>query len=89
MSASLPGSRSLPDSRYDLSTYSGRVRHAAGIADMRTLLATSKDLDYSKALLTKYKTGEIKEMNEELWRAKKIVDSTLHPGIYPSNPCSS
>ena len=24
--------------------------------------------------------GKINEMNEELWKAKKIVDSTLHPG---------
>lgn len=37
MSASLPGSRPLPDSRYDLSTYWGRVRHAASIADMRSV----------------------------------------------------
>ena len=27
-----------------------------------------------------YKQGEIKEMTPELWKAKKIVDSTLHPG---------
>ena len=27
-----------------------------------------------------YKQGETKEMTPELWKAKKIVDSTLHPG---------
>lgn len=26
-----------------------------------------------------YKQGEIKEMTPDLWRAKKIVDSTIHP----------
>jgi hypothetical protein len=35
MSDSLPGSRPLPASRYDLTTYWGRVRHSADIADMR------------------------------------------------------
>lgn len=31
------------------------------------------------SLLTSYKYGKIQEMNPELWKAKKIVDSTLHP----------
>jgi hypothetical protein len=35
MSASLPGSRDLPASQYDLKTYWGRVRHAADISDPR------------------------------------------------------
>lgn len=35
MSASLPGSRDLPVSQYDLTTYWGRVRHAADISDPR------------------------------------------------------
>lgn len=26
-----------------------------------------------------YKQGQVKEMTPELWKAKKIVDSTLHP----------
>lgn len=33
MSASLPGTRELPASQYDLETYMGRVRHAIGITD--------------------------------------------------------
>lgn len=35
MSASLPGSRELPASQYDLNTYWGRVQHTAGITDPR------------------------------------------------------
>lgn len=35
MSASIPGGRDLPTSQYDLSTYWGRVRHAADISDPR------------------------------------------------------
>ena len=38
-------------------------------------------LEQAKKLITSYKTGEIKEMTPELWKAKKIVDATLHPGM--------
>ncbi|RMZ88814.1 hypothetical protein DV736_g3952, partial [Chaetothyriales sp. CBS 134916] len=79
MSASLPGSRDLPASRYDLSTYWGRVQQSAQIADPRTLFVSSAGLEHAKRLITSYKTGEIRSMTPELWEAKKIVDSTLHP----------
>lgn len=56
--------------------------HKGGETDMsspRTLLTSSQSLEHAKTLLTQYKTGEIKTMNEPLWNAKKLVDSTLHP----------
>lgn len=46
----------------------------------RTLFITKDGLEDAKKLIAAYKQGEIKEMNERLWKAKKIVDSTLHPG---------
>ncbi|GAP89772.1 putative tricarboxylate carrier protein [Rosellinia necatrix] len=79
MSASLPGNRELPESQYDLGTYWGRVRHTASITDPRTLLAGKSGLETAKNLVMAYKQGEIKEMTPELWKAKKIVDSTIHP----------
>lgn len=79
MSASLPGSRELPSSQYDLNTYWGRVRHTIGITDPRTLFVGSTGLEQAKKALIAYKQGEVKEMTPELWQAKKIVDSTLHP----------
>jgi len=45
----------------------------------RTLLVNREGLEYAKALVAGYKQGRFGEMNEELWRAKKVVDSTLHP----------
>lgn len=48
----------------------------------RTLLVSSERLENAKQLVTKYKRGEIKHMNADLWHAKKIVDSTLHPGTW-------
>ncbi|KAK8142864.1 hypothetical protein G3M48_008067 [Beauveria asiatica] len=79
MSASLPGDRELPRSQFDLSTYFGRVQHAITLTDPSTLFAGHSGLENAKQLVTKYKTGEIKEMTPDLWNAKKIVDSTLHP----------
>ncbi|KAL6231294.1 hypothetical protein BDW75DRAFT_48651 [Aspergillus navahoensis] len=79
MSASLPGDRELPPSQYDLSTYWGRVRHAADISDPRMLFVSPTGLERAKRLISSYKQNEIPAMNAELWKAKKVVDSTLHP----------
>lgn len=100
MSAALPGNRDLPDSQYDLSTYWGRVRHAADIADPRCpsvqffffflgirrnankermMLVSPSSLDNAKRLISSYKENHIPKMTPELWQAKKVVDSTLHP----------
>ncbi|OAQ70023.1 mitochondrial cation transporter [Pochonia chlamydosporia 170] len=79
MSASLPGNRDLPVSQYDLGTYLGRVKHAVGLTDPSTLLAGTSGLESAKRLVTEYKTGKIAHMTPELWHAKKVVDSTLHP----------
>ncbi|RJE21778.1 Mitochondrial cation transporter [Aspergillus sclerotialis] len=79
MSASLPGSRDLPPSQYDLSTYWGRVRHAADIADPRTLFVSPSGLEDAKRLVSSYRQSLVPTMTPELWRAKKVVDSTLHP----------
>lgn len=46
----------------------------------RTLFVSSAGLEHAKQLVTSYKKGEIKSMTPELWQAKKVIDSTLHPG---------
>lgn len=43
------------------------------------LLVSKKELEHSKEILGKYKKGGIVDMSPELWRAKKVVDSTIHP----------
>ena len=40
----------------------------------------SSGLENAKKLVSQYKLGEIRAMTPELWQAKKVVDSTLHPG---------
>ena len=52
-------------------------------AGPRTLLTSQTGLENAKALVTQYKQGQIQSMTPELWQAKKIVDSTLHPGQWP------
>lgn len=48
--------------------------------DGRTLFAGKRGLEQAKQAIIAYKTGQTKEMTPQLWQAKKIVDSTLHPG---------
>lgn len=79
MASSVSGPIPLPDSRHDLSTYLGRVKHCAEISDPTMLLTTSKDIEESKRLIWDYKNGLIPEMTPKLWRAKKILDSSIHP----------
>jgi hypothetical protein len=47
-----------------------------------TLFAGSSGLEKAKQLVTDYKTGKTDTLSPELWKAKKIVDSTLHPGTF-------
>ncbi|PSK51751.1 hypothetical protein B9Z65_3018 [Elsinoe australis] len=79
MSSSLPGSRDLPSSEYNLDTYWGRVKESAKISDPRTLFTSQASLEHAKSLITAYKQNKIQHMTPELWEAKKVVDATLHP----------
>lgn len=45
----------------------------------RTLFVGRAGLEQAKNALIAYKQGQIPSMTPELWQAKKIVDSTLHP----------
>lgn len=78
MASSVPGPRALPESEYDLDTYWGRVKHCAKISDPRMLLNSSADIENARALISQYRNGS-GPMTPELWRAKLVLDSTLHP----------
>ena len=39
-------------------------------------------LENAKRAVEAYKKGEVGEMTPEIWRAKKVVDATLHPGMF-------
>lgn len=69
----------LPDSRFDLSTYWGRVKHCAEISDPTMLLNTKSDIDHAKRVVWDYRNGVTGKLTPEFWRSKKVLDSTLHP----------
>lgn len=41
---------------------------------------SNSGLENAKTLVSSFKQGHVQSMTPELWKAKKIVDSTLHPG---------
>lgn len=54
---------------------------------IRTLFVSNAGLENAKRLVAEYKLGKGNGMTPELWQAKKIVDSTLHPGaLLPAIP---
>ncbi|CAI2183982.1 13543_t:CDS:2 [Funneliformis geosporum] len=69
----------LSKSRYDQSTYLGRVKHFFNVTDPRTLFVSRKGLEEAKSLINDYNSGKIQNVEpEKLWNAKKIVESTIH-----------
>lgn len=56
------------------------LKATANFVRRRMLLTSSAGLEHAKQLVTAYKTGKIRDMTPELWKAKKIIDSTLHSG---------
>ena len=43
-------------------------------------------LDEAKRTIEAYKRGQVERLTTEVWKAKKIVDSTLHPGTLALEP---
>ncbi|TPX64957.1 hypothetical protein SpCBS45565_g05494 [Spizellomyces sp. 'palustris'] len=69
----------LDKPRHDQSTYWGRLKHFSEITDPRNLLATNGQLEAARKLIEEYRAGRVDAGAEEVWRAKRLVDSTYHP----------
>ena len=70
----------LDEPRYDQSTYWGRLQHFSQLTDPRNLLASEQEIYNSQRLLNEYKLGKVKiDDVEKLWKAKTLVDSSIHP----------
>ena len=71
----------LEEDQYDSETYFGRVLNFANSTDCRTLLKSDAEVADAKRLLRDFERGVVAEgvSNEELWEAKKLVKSALHP----------
>ncbi|KAJ3209196.1 Sideroflexin-5 [Dinochytrium kinnereticum] len=70
----------LSKPRYDQSSYLGRLKHFAEVTDPRNLFASNTALTEAKTLVDNHKKGMNTSVSpEQLWAAKKLVDSTYHP----------
>ncbi|KAI5480704.1 mitochondrial carrier protein, tricarboxylate/iron carrier [Pseudohyphozyma bogoriensis] len=75
-----------PQSRYDVKTYIGRLKHFTSVTSPLTLFASSAELKDAQKLLEEYTAGVGKgraawgrEEEAGIWKAKQLVDSSLHP----------
>lgn len=76
----------ITQSRYDTKTYIGRLKHFTSVTSPLTLLASSTQLKDAQHFLKEYQEGVGrgreawgKEEEMGIWKAKQLVDSSLHP----------
>jgi len=73
----------LGQSRYDQSTFGGRLKHFFDIVDPRTLLTSEDRLRESIELLRAFENGGGRKPegvdDEALWKAQKIKQAIVHP----------
>ncbi|XP_037531626.1 sideroflexin-5b isoform X1 [Nematolebias whitei] len=79
-SAACPGFR-FGESRYDQSSFLGRLRHFVDIIDPSTLFVSEKKLRECIKLLDDHKHGTLPPgvSDEQLWDAQKIKQAIIHP----------
>jgi len=67
-------------SRYDQSTFAGRLSHFREVTDPLSLFTSKEELQASQALLASFERGEAKGVSDAaLWNAKRVVDGIIHP----------
>lgn len=66
-------------SRYDQSSFQGRLTHFREMTDPRTLLVDDKELQSATTLLDAYSKGDRSASDADLWNAKRIRDAIIHP----------
>ena len=69
--------------RYDQASYVGRLKHFASIIDPRLLMIGEKELTDCRSILDTYRAdpqaSRVRYTNEELWNAKRRLDSAVTP----------
>lgn len=66
---------------WDLSTFTGRLKHYFWITDPRTCFATEQELNQAKELYLTVKAGTIPQNTtiDQIHHAKKLYESAFHP----------
>ncbi|KAM3960659.1 LOW QUALITY PROTEIN: sideroflexin-1-3 [Aphomia sociella] len=72
----------LDKPRYDQATYMGRAKHFLQLTNPLNILASDKELDEAKKIITEFK--QTRKMppgynEEKLWQTKYLYDSAFHP----------
>uniref|UniRef100_A0A8C5BIT6 Sidoreflexin n=2 Tax=Gadus morhua TaxID=8049 RepID=A0A8C5BIT6_GADMO len=75
------GSFDIDAPRWDLTTFTGRLKHFFNITDFTTALLPDSRLDEAKALVESCRAGSVPPgtPEEQLHYAKKLYDSAFHP----------
>ncbi|PWY98355.1 tricarboxylate carrier [Testicularia cyperi] len=80
----------ITKSRYDLSTFTGRLQHFTSVTSPLTLLASTSELKAARDLVDGYEAKFPSDRRqgvylvtrpeaEKYWRARQLVDSSVHP----------
>jgi tricarboxylate carrier len=76
----------LDEPRWDQSSFVGRAKHFFVTTNPLNVLATDDELDAAKRKVREYRSGFHPDMSEdEIWRAKQLVDSAFHPDTGEKN----
>ncbi|EER02706.1 Sideroflexin-5, putative [Perkinsus marinus ATCC 50983] len=70
---------SLTDRRYDQTSYWGRFRSMLDQCDPTTLLHSTREIYESRNALHDFQNGNSKLSDEQLWKARKLKESAIHP----------
>ena len=70
---------SLNGPRYDQNTYTGRLLRMLDICDPSTLVYTESEIRVAERKLKAFAAGDRSFPDEELWRARKLKESAVHP----------
>jgi len=78
--SSPPPKFSMTESRFDLSTRQGRFAQQLSNCDPSTLLVTETEIQGAQKMLAEWRQGRASDRSEkELWQARKLVESAVHP----------
>jgi tricarboxylate carrier len=68
--------------RYDQNTYGGRAKHFFVTTNPLNILASSRDLERAKEIVESYRKTKCLPQGvseDQLWKAKYLMDSAFHP----------
>ena len=68
-------------SRFDTSSFHGRMAHFYEMVSPLTLFTTKAELEAALQLLERHASGDASgASNADLWNAKRIKEACIHPG---------